>query len=116
MRYLIMVALLALGAGQAQAHAFLKTATPAVGSTLAQAPDQVVILFTEAVEPRFSTITVTDASGARVDSGDVKPGGDAEHLTVGLKTLTPGIYQVTWHATAVDTHKTEGKYSFTVGK
>ena len=104
----------------AQAHAFLKLATPGVGSTLRvargqPAPSQVVIEFTEGVEPQFSSITVQDASGARVDDGaaHLEGGGDTR-LAVGLKPLQPGTYTVTWHATATDTHKTQGSYRFTV--
>jgi methionine-rich copper-binding protein CopC len=99
--------------GHAWAHAFLRSAVPGVGSTVQTAPAQVAITFTEAVEPAFSTIVVTDASGSRVDSGGVHPGGPAT-LAIGLKTLPPGRYTVTWHATSVDTHKTQGTYSFTV--
>ncbi len=108
------VAGLALCGGQASAHAFLKTATPAVGSTVQQPPTQVVINFTEGVEPNFSTITVQDASGAEVAAGDVHLAGDNTHLAVGLKPLQAGTYKVVWHATAVDTHKTEGNFTFTV--
>jgi len=103
-------------AGPALAHAFLKTATPAVGATVQQAPATVVIDFTEGVEPRFSTITVQDGSGARMDLGGVHLQGGNQHIAVGLKPLPPGTYKVTWTATAVDTHKTQGDYSFTVGK
>ena len=118
MRTLLMLAapVLALLAGPALAHAFLKTATPAVGATVQQAPAAVVIDFTEGVEPRFSTIAVQDGSGARVDLGDVHLQGGNQHLAVGLKPLPPGVYKVTWTATAVDTHKTQGDFSFTVGK
>jgi methionine-rich copper-binding protein CopC len=105
---------LVLGAGQASAHAFLKTATPAVGSTVQQPPGQVAIEFTEGVEPKFSTIAVQDASGASVATGDVHIVGGNTHLAVGLKPLPAGTYKVVWHATAVDTHKTEGSFTFTV--
>jgi methionine-rich copper-binding protein CopC len=111
---LLAAAGLALSAGQASAHAFLKTATPAVGSTVQQPPAEVVIDFTEGVEPTFSTITVQDASGTSVDAGGVHLQGGDTHLAVPLKPLKPGTYKVTWHATAVDTHKTQGSFSFTV--
>lgn len=101
-------------ATQASAHAFLKTATPAVGSTVSQPPSQVVIDFTEGVEPRFSTIEVQNAQGARVDTGRPHLVAGDDHLAVGLKPLPPGSYTVTWHATATDTHKTQGKFNFTV--
>ena len=104
----------AICAGHASAHAFLKTAAPAVGSTVQAAPGKVVITFTEGVEPRFSTIAVQDASGARVDAGGVHLDGGNTRLAVGLRPLQPGTYKVIWHATAVDTHKTQGSYNFTV--
>ncbi len=103
-----------LCAGQASAHAFLRTATPAAGSTVHQAPAQVVIDFSEGVEPRFSTIAVQDAGGSSVATGDVYLQDGNTHLAIGLKPLPPGRYRVEWHATAVDTHKTEGSFTFTV--
>lgn len=118
MRYLLgglTLAALVLCADHASAHAFLKTATPSVGSSLQKPPTQVVIDFTEGVEPAFSTITVQDAGGARVDTGVVHLAGGQAHLAVSLKSLQPGTYTVIWHATSTDTHKTEGRYTFTVG-
>ena len=104
-----------LHGGEASAHAFLKSASPAVGSAVQAVPMAVTIDYTEGVEPKFSTITVQDAAGARVDTGDVQAApGNAKRLTVGLKPLKPGTYKVTWHVTSTDTHKTEGAFSFTV--
>ncbi len=40
--------------------------------------------------------------------------GKVMHLSVGI--LAPGNYTVKWHVTSVDTHKTQGSFSFTVGK
>lgn len=101
----------------ASAHAFLKTATPPVGSTVQTPPTQLVIDYTEGVEPAFSTVTVVNATGARMDDGKPKtaPGKDTE-LLVPLKPLTAGTYTVTWHVTATDTHKTQGSYKFTVAQ
>jgi methionine-rich copper-binding protein CopC len=36
-------------------------------------------------------------------------------MRIGLKPLAPGSYRVRWHALSVDTHNTEGSFSFTVG-
>src|SRR5581483_1497040 len=66
-RIMIAVALLALSAGPALAHSFPKTAQPAGGSTVKNAPSEVVILFTEALEPKFSSLQVFDAQNHEVD-------------------------------------------------
>jgi methionine-rich copper-binding protein CopC len=113
-RIIPLAACLAMLALQASAHAFLKTATPAVGSTVAQSPGQVVIDFTEGVEPRFSTIAVEDSQGKPVATGTPHLVGGDTHLAVDIKPLPPGTYTVVWHATATDTHKTQGKFTFTV--
>lgn len=99
----------------AQAHAHLRSATPAVGGTVQASPPEVTISYTEGVEPRFSSVEVQDAAGKRMDKQDahVAP-GDNKVFSVGLPQLAPGIYSVTWHVTAVDTHKTEGTFQFTV--
>src|ERR1700722_8890890 len=54
----------------AQAHAFLDHAVPAVGST-APPTHEVRLWFTEAVEPAFSAVTVTNAAGDRVNEGKI---------------------------------------------
>ncbi len=109
------VSLLAFSAGQAFAHAHLVTAEPAVDGSVAAPPTQVVINFTEGVEPKFSDIEVRNASDQRVDNADPHTAAtDVKRLIVSLKPLSPGTYTVTWHATAVDTHKTDGTFHFTV--
>ncbi|MEJ1978863.1 MAG: copper resistance protein CopC [Acetobacteraceae bacterium] len=47
-------------------------------------------------------------------AGALRTDADAVHLVLGLPALPPGLYKVIWHATSVDTHRTEGSYSFTV--
>jgi hypothetical protein len=98
------------------AHAHLVSATPAVNSLVPTAPTEVAINYTEGVEPMFSTVEVQDSTGARVDAGNIHTAADDnKRLLIGLKPLQPGAYTVTWHVTAVDTHKTQGTFSFTVG-
>jgi copper resistance protein C len=105
--------LTALAPVAARAHAFLDHASPLVGSTVATAPHEVVLTFTQNLEPAFSTAQVTDSSGARVDQGKAQVGGNT--MTIGLKALAPGSYKVHWHALSVDTHTTEGAFTFHVG-
>ncbi len=97
----------------AQAHAFLDHASPAVGSTVSGSPSAVTLYFTETLEPKFSGGEVRNAGGARVDHG-ASVSGSAMRLGVG--GLAPGTYSVTWHVLSVDTHKTQGSFSFQIGK
>ena len=95
------------------AHAFLDHASPLVGSTVASAPAEVVLTFTQNLEASFSTVQVTGPGGARVDQGRASVSGNT--MRVGIKSVGPGSYRVQWHALSVDTHKTEGSFSFRVG-
>jgi len=97
----------------AEAHAMLDHATPAVGSTVAASPGQVTLYFTEQLEPKFSGAEVHSAGGGRVDHG-TSVSGNVMRVNVG--SLASGSYSVTWHALSVDTHKTQGSFSFRVGK
>jgi hypothetical protein len=104
-------------AQSAHAHAFLDHASPAVGSTVHATPAQVKLWFTQELEPAFSTLQVSDASGKRVDNGDAQlDPADATQLEVSVPTLAPGRYRVTWRVLSVDTHVTEGDFSFDVAR
>jgi methionine-rich copper-binding protein CopC len=105
--------LFAVVSSAARAHAHLDHANPAVGSTVASAPRELTLTFTQNLETAFSSVEVTDGGGARVDSGTPQVSGNI--MSVGLKPLTPGTYDVHWHALSIDTHKTEGSFTFTVG-
>ena len=100
----------------AMAHAVLVKAVPPVGGTVSASPSDIKITFSEGVEPRFSKIAVTSADGRPVETGaaSVDPTNPAI-LIVPLKTMMqPGSYKVNWHAVSVDTHATQGNFSFTV--
>ena len=117
MRHLSLVGivplLLLFAGGEAAAHAFLDHAEPRVGSTVSAAPKEVVLFFSQNLEPTFSTIEVSDASGARVDQGNPKV--SATTMRVGVKQLPPGTYRVRWQVLSTDTHTTEGSFTFQVG-
>ena len=104
---------IAAAATGAQAHAFLDHASPLVGSTVPSAPHEVVLSFTQSIEPAFSTVEVTDANGARVDQGKAAVSGST--MRIGVKALGPGSYKVHWRALSVDTHTTQGTFTFHVG-
>ncbi len=105
--------LMAIGTIAAHAHAMLEHASPLVGGTVASAPREVSLTFTQNLEAAFSSVQVTDANGAPVDQGAPQITGNT--MRVGLKSISPGTYRVRWQALSVDTHKTQGSFTFTVG-
>ncbi len=113
--WLGMLACAAAFVPDAAAHAFLDHALPAVGSTVHARPSQVQLWFTQRLEPAFTTVRVSDPSGKPVDKGDAQvDAGDATLLRVSLPQLAPGTYRVTWRVLSVDTHVTEGDFTFEV--
>src|SRR5215472_10683789 len=112
--FVLSLLLVGLGGVDVHAHAMLASASPPVGGSVGAAPRQVTLSFTQGLEPSFSSVQVTDSKGVRVDAGKAQVSGST--MTVGLKALSPGTYKVHWHVLSVDTHKTEGSFSFRVGQ
>ena len=116
-RHLVSLALLAgaLWPSAALAHAFLDHAEPAVGSTVAVAPAELQLFFTQELEPAFSGVTLSGGDGQAIATGaaSIDPQNRAE-MVLTLPALAPGHYQVSWHAVSVDTHRTEGTFSFDI--
>jgi copper resistance protein C len=110
----MIVALLGVAAASAaHGHASLERASPPAGSTVSDAPKEIVLTFSEKLEPAFSRIIVADAGGARVNEGKAQVDGNT--MRVGLKSLTPGSYKVSWRAVSTDTHAMQGSFVFQVG-
>jgi len=99
----------------AAAHAILDHASPRVGSVVQTAPPEVKVWFTQELEPAFSTLRVTDREGRQVDRKDKQVDAkDRTLMRVSLPPLPPGTYKVIWRALSVDTHVTEGDFTFLV--
>jgi copper resistance protein C len=97
----------------AQAHAVLRSISPADGAQLTQAPTQVVLTFDEPVSTTFATVTVTDAAGDSVVSGRTK--ADGATVTQALKgDLPSGKYSVAYRVVSDDGHPVSGKTTFTL--
>src|SRR5579872_5053304 len=104
-----------LAAGTALAHPRVLRATPAVGGTVAAAPSEVTIRFSEKLEPAFSSVVVRDSEGKQVDKGDgALDKKDHQLMRASLQSLSPGVYKVEWRAVGADTHKVNGDFTFTV--
>jgi len=109
-----MLLLSLLMTGAASAHAFLDHAEPRVGNTVASPPRVVTLWFTQKLEPAFSSVTVTGPSGQRVDAGKARVSGN--QMSVPLRGGGAGTYHVSWHVLSVDTHTTDGNFTFQVGR
>ena len=104
--------------GEAYAHANLARSAPAPNSTLDSPPNQVVVWFTEPVEPKFSEIQILAVAGARVDRDDsVVDRNDPTAVSVTLEPLPDGTYTVAWtNVSTVDGHRVRGSFVFSVGE
>ncbi|MBI3742527.1 MAG: copper resistance protein CopC, partial [Chloroflexi bacterium] len=100
------------------AHASLVRADPAPNSILPSAPKQIALTFDEAIDLSFSSVQVSDAARARVDTNFVTLApNNAQEIRAPLKTLGNGTYSVVWKVlSAADGHITRGVYAFSVGE
>jgi copper transport protein len=115
---LIALAVLAVAAPAASAHATLEATTPQRGATVREQPHQVVFSFSESVEGSFGAVRVFDAQGRRVDDGRVvHPGGAGAKMAVGLRSgLAKGSYTATYRVVSADGHPVSGGVVFNVGR
>ena len=99
----------------AGAHASLVRTIPARGSAVHKSPATVKLWFSERLEPAYSTVEVVGRDGKRVDNGDAGVDrADARLLQGSLPQLPAGMYRVTWRVLSVDTHVSEGQFSFEI--
>jgi methionine-rich copper-binding protein CopC len=116
MRILMILTFLLAATGVAFPHAHLDQASPAPGSTVGQPPKEIALTFTNELEPAFSSIDVRDEKGASVQSGKATVDKrNHTQLSVPLKPLPPGTYKVIWRVLSVDTHRSQGNFTFRVG-
>ncbi|HXK13903.1 MAG TPA: copper resistance protein CopC [Gaiellaceae bacterium] len=98
------------------AHAALLRTVPQASGTVNTAPRQVALTYSEAVEPRFAIVSVTDAAGRQQTAGPPRRSpANADTLLVPLKRVGEGWYLVYWRAISVDGHPVRGAFTFAVG-
>lgn len=98
-------------------HAELVTATPADGATVAGPPAEIVLLFSENLDPGRSTIRLVDAAGTVIaEGGRVDPGDDVRTMRLALPTPPPpGSYTVRWTSFSTeDNEQDRGTTTFTI--
>jgi hypothetical protein len=98
----------------ARAHSFPEKETPSAGQKVASPPSEVVIGFDAPIEKLFAKLEVAGADGANEAVGAPQVSDDGRQLSVKVGALKPGDYTVKWAVVCIDTHHTEGSYTFTV--
>ena len=115
---LLLVAALAapLAAPPAFAHAFLDHAVPGVGMTVSGPVREMRLYFTQGVVTAFSHVRLVSSAGANIPvSKPVNDPSDQQTVIVHLgRALGPGSYSLSWQVVSVDTHTTQGTFTFTV--
>ena len=110
---------LALLPSSAAAHALLIRSSPGVDATVAQSPAQILLTFSEPVDPTLSKVRVFDAHGRTVSgvSRSQPVTGNQQQLRIVLASpLAHGVYTIEWQTvSALDAHFAGGTYAFGVG-
>ena len=100
----------------ASAHAVLLRTVPQASGTVNTAPREVALTFSEAVEPRFAIVSVTDAAANRETAGAPRrSSADPDTIVIPLKRIAEGWYLVYWRVISVDGHPVRGAFVFAVG-
>jgi copper transport protein len=94
------------------AHAGFLSSTPEPGTELASAPGAVTLRFSEPVNIRLSSASVSTPDGNDLGGAVIGP----EEIAVQLVADTPGEYQVSWTTVSLlDGHTLSGSFAFGVG-
>ena len=99
---------------EAWAHSFPAQETPSAGQKVASPPSEVVIKFDAPIEKLFAKLEVAGADGTNEAVGAPQISEDGIRMSVKVPALKPGDYTVKWAVVGIDTHHSEGSYTFTV--
>jgi copper transport protein len=114
---LALLALFAVPAAPAGAHATLSGVSPQRGAVLQAPPRAVVFRFSEPVTGTAGAVRVYGPRGARVDDGSaVHPGGRSRSYGVRLRAgLGRGTYTATYQVISADGHVVGAGSTFSIG-
>ncbi len=110
------LALVALLAAPASAHASLLSTDPSNGGVYDTPPKAITLRFSEGVEVSLGGIRAYTSDRQRVVTGKPEhPNGQQSVVTTSLPKIGNGTYVVTWRVISADSHPIEGAYTFQVG-
>lgn len=111
---LLLVALFLLGAAPAFAHASLLETQPASGAVLSEAPQQIVLTFSEPASALAMHLIDADGERTELASGDAVSSGNSIVVSLPGGALR-GTYVLSWRAASSDGHPIAGSVIFSVG-
>ena len=100
------------------AHAKVLSSTPAIGSTITQAPTKVTVFTAENINPnpKLSNLFVYSPAGDLISQGDAKVSlSNPREMSIDIKPTGNGVYVVRWiTVSAEDGDPDQGAFVFTV--
>ena len=120
MRYAGLLVLAAAAAlvlpAAAWGHAALVRTAPSASGTVNAPPEQITLVYSEPIATSFAIVSVTDAAGRQVTSGEPRSApGAPQTLVTPLRRVAEGWYLVFWRVISADGHPVRGAFTFAVG-
>ena len=111
----LFILLIVLFPSLVSAHAYLVKSVPPGRATLFTSPAKIQLWFNERLEPRYSSASVLDSDGKRVDLDNALVSTEnPKQLGIGVKPLQSGRYTVKFRVLSVDGHVVEQSFPFTI--
>jgi copper transport protein len=104
------------GASTASAHSTFLESTPRPGERLSTAPSRIVMLYTEPLNERLTTLRLVEARSGNAVPAAVRVSRGRRLELVPRRRLAQGAYRLDWRSVStIDAHIREGSVGFGVG-
>ena len=110
---LLFTIVVALAAMRVEAHAILKSSSPAIGATVAGPNLELTLTFNVRIDAARSKLHLLKPDASTIELPLVKH-ASADTLGSKLTGLKPGAYTIRWQVLAPDGHISRGEIPFTV--
>ncbi len=102
-------------ASPSSAHAVLESSSPAANSTVAAAPEQIVLQFNGEVKFSAQQPRLLDSQAVGITTGTATLSDAGKRITIPIPKLKVGTYTVVWRVLSTDGHPLPGSLVFNVG-